>query len=113
MNNEKIVSELVRMAKGLIAAPIEYDSKTESKYSKNYDSKLRALMKKPHLSYIIESAKSVYDGVEFVNDAGVTFKLKVNTNAKKETDVVTVTASKDGQTQKKNIAPNNIPFMVG
>lgn len=113
MDEHKIAKELVMVAKELTAAPVVYDSKVESKYSKHYQSALGTLMRKPHISYQIEAAKAVYDGTEFINEAGISYKLSVNTSAKKETDIVKVVASKDGKKQIKNIAPNMVPWMLG
>jgi len=113
MNRQKMAKELLAAARELVAGPVVYDAKNESKYSKMYQSVLGNLMRKPHLSYQIEAAKTVYDGMEFINEAGISYKLSVNTNAKKENDIVKVTASKDGKKQTKNIAPANIPFMLG
>jgi len=110
MDEQKIAESLVRE---LVATPIEYDSRTEVKYAKQYQSALATLMRKPHISYQIEAAKAVYDGVEFINEAGVLFKISVNTGAKKEGDILKVTASKDGKKEVKNIAPNMVPWMVG
>ena len=113
MMKYKMASELIKVAKDLVAVPIEYDSRTESKYVKHYQSMLGNLMRKPHIDYQIEAAKTVYDGVEFINEAGILYKLQVNKNAKNENEIIKVTASKDGQKQTKNISPSNIPFMLG
>ena len=113
MNDARIAQELVSVARELSASPVQYDAGTEEKFNKQYQNMLGQLMKKPHLSYLIQAAKAVYDRVEFVNEEGVSFKIVVNSNAKKESDILKVTASRDGKKQVKTIAPNMVPWMVG
>ena len=114
MNNDKIAEELTKLARSVGSSDVEeYDVETEMKYNKMYQSMLGGLMKNPHLTYQIESAKRVYDKKKFINDSGVTYTFKVNTNAKKDVDIITAIGEKDGKKEKKNISPANVPFMLG
>ena len=117
MMKTKMASELVKVAKELLAEkPIMYDTTAETYFLNRYQKELGKLVGDDRLEVWmqVKAAKKVYDKKTFVNKQDITYKLKVNSSAKNENDIITVVAQgPDGRKQTKKIAPSNIPFMIG
>lgn len=96
--------------------PIPYTIENETKYNKMYNDVVNKLSKGGEITddIKVKASKKVYVGKTFINmDSDVEYSITFNKKYKNPTNMLRVTATRNGESQEIFTSSGNIPFMIG